>query len=188
MVQTHDIFLRALAVAPDKKKRKSTYRQSAPAADHSKWSNLALVFDTESRITADQSLTFGVYQLCELVNDNYVLVEEGVFYADGLSPKARIVLKNYARTAVSDVASFPPRFRFSLGPRCPKILITSERHEAGRTTWSCECGRRKQRRTERTTTFSMRRKWYFPKSVPLKDIVERTCFAVKPKAMSSCLC
>src|SRR5437762_13204676 len=110
MVQTHDIFLRALAVAPDKKKRKGTYRHSTPAADDSKWSNLALVFDTESRITADQSLTFGVYQLCELVNDNYMLIEEGIFYADDLPPKERTVLKNYVRTAVSDVASFPPRF------------------------------------------------------------------------------
>src|SRR5437667_12526306 len=67
MVQTQDIFLRALAVAPDKKKRKGTYRPSTPAADDSKWSKVALVFDTESRITADQSLTFGVYRLCELV-------------------------------------------------------------------------------------------------------------------------
>ena len=106
MVQTQDIFLRALAVLPDKKKPKGTYRQ--PAADDSKWSKVALVFDTESRITADQSLTFGVYQLCELVNDNYMLVEEGIFYADNLPPKERSVLKNYVRTAVSDVAFFPP--------------------------------------------------------------------------------
>src|ERR1700682_1267127 len=57
MVQTQDIFLRALAVVPDKKKRKGTYRHTAPAADDSKWSKVALLFDTESRITADQSLT-----------------------------------------------------------------------------------------------------------------------------------
>src|SRR5438445_8437560 len=108
MIQTQDIFLRALAVVPDKKKRKGTYRPSIPTADDSKWSKVALVFDTESRITADQSLTFGVYRLCELVNDNYMLVEEGVFYADDLLPKERTVLKDYVRTAVSDVAFFPP--------------------------------------------------------------------------------
>jgi hypothetical protein len=110
MVQTRDIFLRALAVAPDKEKRKGTYRPSTPAADDSKWSKVVLIFDTESRITADQSLTFGVYRLCERVHDNYRLVEEGLFYAGDLPPKERTELKNYVRTAVSDVASFPPRF------------------------------------------------------------------------------
>jgi hypothetical protein len=50
MVQTQDIFLRALAVAPGKKKRKGTYRQNAPATEDSKWSKVALVFDIESRI------------------------------------------------------------------------------------------------------------------------------------------
>src|SRR5205809_5177440 len=106
MTHVHDIFVRAYVVATEKKKG----RKSAPKNDDPKWPQHALVFDTESRITADQSLTFGVYQLCELVNDNYMLVEEGIFYADDLPLKERTVLKNYVRTAVSDVASFPPRF------------------------------------------------------------------------------
>ena len=49
-----------------------------------KWPKEALIFDTESRITPDQSLTFGVYRRCELVNDNYDVKEEGLFYADDL--------------------------------------------------------------------------------------------------------
>jgi hypothetical protein len=68
------------------------------------------VFDTETRTTADQSLTFGVYRLCTLVSGSYVVTEEGIFYADDLPAKDRKVLENYLRTAVSDVASFPPRF------------------------------------------------------------------------------
>ena len=34
-----------------------------------KWPDHTLVFDAETRITPDQSLTFGVYRLCTLKND-----------------------------------------------------------------------------------------------------------------------
>ena len=62
MTHVHDIFVRAYVVATEKKKG----RKSAPKNDDPKWPQHALVFDTETRITADQSLTFGVYRLCEL--------------------------------------------------------------------------------------------------------------------------
>jgi hypothetical protein len=54
-----------------------------------KWPGHALVFDTETRITADQSLTFGVYRLCKLVADSYTVTEEGIFYADDLPAQDR---------------------------------------------------------------------------------------------------
>jgi hypothetical protein len=76
----------------------------------SKWSEHVLVFDTETRITADQLLTFGVYRLCTLVGDRYRATEEGIFYADDLPAKERRILKSYTESAVSDVKSFPPRF------------------------------------------------------------------------------
>lgn len=107
MTQTHDIFLRAYAVTADKKQKR---KRSANAGDDSKWPEHALVFDTETRITADQSLTFGVYRRCALGDEDYKVTEEGIFYADDLPTKDRKVLHNYARTAVSDVTSFPPRF------------------------------------------------------------------------------
>jgi hypothetical protein len=97
----HDIFLRAYATPGDKKRKP----KSRP-----KWSEHALVFDTETRITADQSLTFGVYRRCQLVDGSYKVTEEGIFYADDLPAKERKVLRTYLRTAVSDAASFPPRF------------------------------------------------------------------------------
>jgi hypothetical protein len=68
------------------------------------------VFDTESRITADQSLTFGVYQTCKLVADGYKVTEEGIFHADDLPAKERKALATHISTAVSDVKAFPPRF------------------------------------------------------------------------------
>ncbi len=105
--EKHDIFLRALAVVSKKKKKR---KGSTPAGDDPKWPEHALVFDTETRITADQSLTFGVYRLCKLAGAGYAVTEEGIFYADDLPVKDRKVLDNYLRTAVSDVASFPPRF------------------------------------------------------------------------------
>jgi hypothetical protein len=86
--------------------RATNARQTTPP----KWSDHALVFDTETRITADQSLTFGVYRLCKLAKDGYAVTEEGIFHADDLPLRDRKVLEDYVRTAISDVKSFPPRF------------------------------------------------------------------------------
>ena len=71
------------------------------------------MFDTESRITEDQSLTFGVYQTCRLVDDSYKVTEEGVFYADDLPVRERRRLATHIRSAAPDAKSFPPRFPFS---------------------------------------------------------------------------
>src|ERR1022692_3946112 len=106
MTEQHDIFVRAYAVATDEghKQRKSY------SIDFPKWPRYVLVFDTETRITADQSLTFGVFRLCELRADTYKLIRDGLFYADDLPAKDRKVLENCARMAVSDAKAFPPEF------------------------------------------------------------------------------
>ena len=107
MTTIHDIFLRAYAVPVEQKREgKRTFRRS----DDPKWPEHALVFDTETRITADQSLTFGVYRLCELVGGRYEATKEGLFYADDLPTRERKVLEGYQQTAISDVAAFPPEF------------------------------------------------------------------------------
>jgi len=108
--ENHDIFLRAIAIPKKEKKRKGKHKRNARAGNDPKWPEHALVFDTETRITADQSLTFGVWRLCRLVDGSYTLIEEGIFYADDLPAKERKVLETYVRTAIADVASFPPRF------------------------------------------------------------------------------
>ncbi len=110
MSEMHDIFLRALAIPKKQKKRKGKHKRNARTGDDPKWPEVALVFDTETRITPDQSLTFGVYRLCKLVDDCYTVTEEGIFYADDLPAKERRVLDAYMRAAIPDVASFPPRF------------------------------------------------------------------------------
>src|SRR5260370_5719974 len=104
----HPIFLRAYAVAAEKKETKQ--RNSTHASDDRKWPEFVLVFDTETRIAADQSLIFGVYRLCRLEGESYVVTEEGIFFADDLPAKERKALESYMRTAIPAVASFPPPF------------------------------------------------------------------------------
>src|SRR5580692_11509951 len=100
MTLLHDIFLRVYAVRVDQKKKQKhpSKKQRDP-----KWPEQALVFDAETRITADQSLTFGVYRLCELVSGEYRVTQEGIFQADDLPAKDRKVLETYQETAIPDV-------------------------------------------------------------------------------------
>ena len=106
MKETHDIFVRAYAVATDEDDR----QRKSYSLDLPEWPHYVLVFDTETRITADQSLTFGIFRLCELKNDIYTLIGEGLFYADDLPVTERKILENYRRTAISDATAFPPEF------------------------------------------------------------------------------
>lgn len=110
MSDTHDVFVRAYAV-PTKQESISEQRNSGSwNKKRPKWPLFALIFDTETRITADQSLTFGVFRSCELKNNKYSVMREGLFYADDLPAKDRKLIENYARTAVSDVKAYPPEF------------------------------------------------------------------------------
>ena len=89
--EKHDIFLRAHTVQLNKKLR-SDKRQEKTA----KWPDYALIFDCESRITADQTLTFGLWRFCELRDNKYVCTEEGILHADdGLSAKEFEFLRRY---------------------------------------------------------------------------------------------
>jgi hypothetical protein len=112
MIETHDLFLRAIAVPIEKKKKKkrSVHNEGENnTLGEPKWPDV-LAFDTESRLTVDQSLTFGVWRRCKLVGESYEVTEEGIFYADDLPARDLQVLKTYMVTAISDVPSFPPRF------------------------------------------------------------------------------
>ena len=58
MSEHHDIYVRAHTVQLEKKRHKDE-RPGEP-----KWLDYALIFDSESRITADQTLTFGFWRFC----------------------------------------------------------------------------------------------------------------------------
>ncbi len=109
MKTTHDIFVRAYAVPAEQKKQKKQKSRSR-ASGGPKWTQYALVFDTETCITPDQSLTFGVYRRCELLNGSYRTTQEGIFHADDLSKKHLDIVLEYIASAISDVSSFPPEF------------------------------------------------------------------------------
>jgi hypothetical protein len=110
MPEEHDVFVRAYAIPKkDDDGKKRNKKPKSQNGNPTKWSRFALIFDTETRITADQSLTFGVFRLCELHN-KYKLIREGIFHADDLPTYERRLLEGYARSAVSDVKSFPPEF------------------------------------------------------------------------------
>jgi hypothetical protein len=89
----HDIYLRAFAAQLVKKQRKAG-RQDEPH----KWADHALVFDCESRLTPDQTLSFGFWRACELRNGIYVCTAEGIFHDDaGLNASEFDFLRRWSR-------------------------------------------------------------------------------------------
>jgi hypothetical protein len=94
-----DIYVRAHTVQFEKKHSKSTGQVTEP-----KWPDHALVLDCESRITADQTLTFGLWRFCELRNGVYAPLEEGIFHDDGLGAKDMGVLRKYKTATKPETA------------------------------------------------------------------------------------
>jgi hypothetical protein len=93
----HDIYVRAHTVPVDKKTKKG-----ASPVDEPRWPDHALVFDCETRVTPDLTLTFGFWRFCELRHDKYMCVEEGIFHNDDLSAKEFKLLSKYAEATKSD--------------------------------------------------------------------------------------
>lgn len=95
---SHDIYVRAHTVKLGSKPRPSKRESNEP-----KWPDHALVFDCETRTTADLTLTFGFWRFCELRGDKYVCTEEGILHADdGLSAAEFNQLREYARSHEPD--------------------------------------------------------------------------------------
>jgi hypothetical protein len=95
----HNIHVRAHTCSLEHQDCKDRHLQQAEA----KWSDSALIFDCESRITTDQNLTFGFWRFCELRDGRYVALEEGIFYDEGLSPKEIERVRKIARSKKADV-------------------------------------------------------------------------------------
>ena len=99
-----DIYVRAHTVVQQNKEKHEKKRNSNHQNNEPKWPDNALVFDCESRITADQTLTFGFWHFCELRNGVYVAVEEGIFHDNQLGAKELRVLRKFARTTKPETA------------------------------------------------------------------------------------
>ena len=116
MRETHDIFLRAHTVVPNKdgvKKLRS--KQESP------WPDRILVYDCETLTDPTLKLTFGAFRICKLVDDRYLCEEEGLFYADNLPADQRKVLVQYVKAkdvyADIELKSFTPKIKLQLLPR-----------------------------------------------------------------------
>jgi hypothetical protein len=89
-----DIYVRAFTVQlGGKKVPKSNSHPSDP-----KWPDHVLVLDCESRLTADQSLTFGFWQFCELREHSYLCLEEGILHDKSLKRDELEAPRRYARS------------------------------------------------------------------------------------------
>src|SRR5579862_5989973 len=97
----YDIYLRAHT-------RRLSQKKQSPSAHHDnkpKWPDYALIFDCESRTTADLTLTFGFWRFCKLRNSRYVCMEEGILHDDNsLSVREFELLRKHARTAKPETA------------------------------------------------------------------------------------
>lgn len=94
----HDIYVRAYTIPIEQNEKKVTH-----AGDEPKWPPFALVFDCETRITADLTLNFGFWRFCELRDGKYVCIEEGIFHDDdSLTAKEFNLLRDYTRKAKPD--------------------------------------------------------------------------------------
>jgi hypothetical protein len=112
MSEVHDIFLRAhtIVVGPPEQKRKRVHAWGNSVKRSRRWAKWAVVFDCETRTDSTQALTFGFYRVLKLIRDSYVPEEEGAFFADDLPNGERAVLENFAKTADTEVRTFPPNF------------------------------------------------------------------------------
>jgi hypothetical protein len=79
----HDLYLRAHIVVSGQESEQ--LEQSAKSSRSPKpWPDYALVWDTETTLDLEQTLNFGVWRFCQLQGTEYVAIQEGIFYRDGL--------------------------------------------------------------------------------------------------------
>jgi hypothetical protein len=100
MTLRKDVFFRTHVVELDAREPAcSNYNEP-------KWPKLALLVDLETNLDPQrQSLLFGFYRVCQLRQDRYQCVEEGMLHADDLNAKSLGILDSYIRTCPSEVIS-----------------------------------------------------------------------------------
>ena len=96
----HDLYLRAHLVVAGKDSEQS--EQAAKRAPPKLWPDYALVWDTETMLDLEQTLNFGVWRFCQLVGTEYVAIQEGIFYRDGLTAKDIRTILAYKRQRPAD--------------------------------------------------------------------------------------
>jgi len=109
--ERHDIFVRAHAPLPSKKKQ---WRKRSAI-----WPEYALIFDTETTLDPTQKLTLGCFRRCRLISEKYRCIEEGLFHADAATASDVRVLRQYVGKPlnVPNTERFPPQIKLRLMTR-----------------------------------------------------------------------
>src|SRR5271169_441969 len=97
-----DLYLRAHIVVSE-----STSGQAEQSPKRSRlpqpWPEYALVWDTETLLDLEQALNFGVWRFCQLRGTEYVAVQEGILYRDGLAPRDIQTILAYKQKHLADL-------------------------------------------------------------------------------------
>jgi hypothetical protein len=97
----HDLYLRAHVVVSGGK-RPRTRKSNTFSRTPKLWPDNALVWDTETTLDLEQKLNFGVWRFCKLEDSDYVSVQEGIFYRDGLPANDAQKVVRYAKNKLAD--------------------------------------------------------------------------------------
>ncbi len=97
----HDLYLRAHLVVSDVDSEQPEQPQRRSRSPKP-WPDYALVWDTETTLDLEQTLNFGVWRFCQLQGLEYVAIQEGIFYRDGLSPKDIQTILVYKQKYLAD--------------------------------------------------------------------------------------
>ena len=96
----HDLYLRAHIVLSGDRKRQA--ERAKPSRSLNPCPEYALVWDTETMLDLEQTLNFGVWRFCQLQGGEYVPVQEGIFYRDGLAAKDIQTILTYKQKYLAD--------------------------------------------------------------------------------------
>src|SRR5207302_2456018 len=88
------------------------------------WPDYTLVFDTETTLDLEQRLNFGVWRFCQLQSTEYVAIQEGIFYRDGLDPKD-----------VQTILAYKQKANRRLKPSDPELIVLSRAAFIERVFW-----------------------------------------------------
>jgi hypothetical protein len=98
----HDLYLRAHIVVSTDEGGEQKDKSPKRSRSRKLWPNYALVFDTETTLDLEQRLNFGIWRFCQLRDREYITIQEGIFYLDGLDPKNVRTIRSYARKHVGE--------------------------------------------------------------------------------------
>ena len=82
----------------------------------SPWPEWALIFDTETRTSVDQTVMFALYRICKLVDGVYRTERDGLAYHSDLRAEELDAIKVFVRDTPPEceVRQFPPQINFDV--------------------------------------------------------------------------